>query len=210
MLKNKLKQIWRGALIGALLATVLGLVLLKYDFQASTKLIHLSYNLPFLHRSIIQPDEVVMVYMDDDSHRELQQPYFGPWNRGIHAQLVERLTADGARAVVFDVIFSDANPAYPEGDERFARAIKANGKVILGAEYGLTADKLPTMYPPYAPFYEAAAAVGVVELVTDEDFTVRRHLDVPPEKEADSYSSLTWEAAKVVGAPVAKNPDERL
>jgi adenylate cyclase len=213
MLKNKLKQSWRGALFGALLAAVSGVVLLKSNFQISTKLIHLSYNLPFLHRPIIRPDEVVMVYMDDDSHRELQQPYDRPWDRGIHAQLVERLTADGARAVVFDVIFSDANPDHPEGDERFARAIKANGKVILGAEYGLTADNLPTMYPPYDPFYEAAAAVGFVELVTDEDFTVRRHLHVPPEKAgqraAESYSSLSWEAAKFAGAAAAQNPSGR-
>jgi len=209
MLKNKLKLIWRGALFGALLTTTLGVLLLKYDFQTSTKLIHLSYNLPFHHRPAIKPDEVVMVYMDDDSHRELQQPYDRPWDRGVHAQLVERLTADGAKAVVFDIIFSGANPDHPEGDERFARAIKANGKVILGAEYGLTADNLPTMYPPFDPFYEAAAAVGFVELVTDEDFTVRRHLHVPPEKAADSYSSLTWEAAKIAGAPITKNPNER-
>ena len=214
MLQNKLKEIWHGAAIGALLATATGLVLLKSDFQVSTKLIHASYSLPFLHRPVIKPEEVVIVYMDDDSHRELQQPYDRPWDRGVHAQLVERLTADGARAVVFDVIFSGPNPDHPNGDERFARAIKANGRVVLGAEYGLTADGLPTMYPPFDPFYEAAAAVGFVELTTDEDFTIRRHLHVPPQKPgqkaADSYSSLSWEAAKLVGATAAGNPDERL
>jgi adenylate cyclase len=209
MLQTKLKEIWRGAAIGALLATASGFVLLKSDFQVSAKLIHASYNLPFSHRPAIKPEEVVMVYMDEDSHRELQQPYYGPWDRGVHAQLVERLTADGARAVVFDVIFSDPNPEHPDGDERFARAIKNNGKVILGAEYGLTADKLPTMYPPFHPFYDAAAGVGFVEVIPDADFTVRRHLHVPPEKEADSYSSLNWEAAKFVGAAAAQNPDGR-
>jgi hypothetical protein len=49
MLQNNLKETWRGAVIGALLAIASGIVLLKYDFQASTKLIHLSYDLPFLH-----------------------------------------------------------------------------------------------------------------------------------------------------------------
>jgi hypothetical protein len=42
MLKNKLKQTWRGALIGALLAAVSGVMLLKSNFQISTKLIYLS------------------------------------------------------------------------------------------------------------------------------------------------------------------------
>ncbi len=76
MLKDMLKQIWRGAAIGALLAITSGIVLLKSDFQISTKLIHLSYDFLFLHRPIIKPDEVVMVYMDDDSHCEPQQPFF--------------------------------------------------------------------------------------------------------------------------------------
>src|SRR5262245_56225210 len=141
MLGNKLKQIWKGALFGALLATGIGVVLLKSNFELSAKLIHASYDIPFQHRPIIKPDEVVMVYMDDDSHRELQQPCHGPWDRGVHAQLVERLTADGAKAIVFDIFFSGANPDHPDGDERFTRALKANGKVILGGDYDLTADK---------------------------------------------------------------------
>jgi adenylate cyclase len=148
--------------------------------------------------------------MDDDSHRELNQPYNGPWDRGVHAQLVERLTADGAKAILFDIIFSGPNDAHPEGDERFARAIKANGKVVLGAEYGVTADGNPTLYPPFDPFAEAAAGIGFVELPPDDDFMVRRHLHVPPDKsEADSYSSFTWELASLVGAAVTKDPKER-
>ena len=209
MLGNKLKQIWRGAAIGAVLATGLGLVLLKANFQISSKLVHSSYDLPFLHRPIIQPPEVVMVYMDDDSHRELQQPYFGPWDRGMHAQLVERLTADGARAVVFDILFSGPNPDHLAGDQRFARAIKANGKVVLGAEYDVTAEGNPTLYRPYDLFYDGAATMGFVQVTPDTDFEVRRHLHVPPLKEADSYSSFTWETANLVGAPVAKDPNQR-
>ena len=161
-LKDTFKQTWRGALFGALLTVTLGLLLLKSDFQASEKLFHLSYNIPFLHRVFIKPDEVVMVYMDDDSHRELQQPYDRPWDRAVHARLVERLTADGVKAVVFDVIFSGPNPDHPEGDERFARAIAANGHVVLGGEYGLSADKNPTLYPPYDPFFNGAAATSVL------------------------------------------------
>jgi len=50
MFASKLKQVWRGAAIGAVLATTCGVVLLKSDFDVSTKLVHPSYNLPFLHR----------------------------------------------------------------------------------------------------------------------------------------------------------------
>ncbi|MEI9963012.1 MAG: adenylate/guanylate cyclase domain-containing protein [Limisphaerales bacterium] len=222
MLSNKLKQVWRGAMIGAVLAMGLGVVLLKLgstmlqpevskriNFPPATKLVHLSYDLPFVLRPIKQPTEVVMVYMDDKSHADLEQPYDRPWDRGFHAQLVERLTQDGAKAIIFDVIFSGPNKEHPEGDDQFARAIKTNGKVILGAEYGTTPDGSAGMYSPFDPFSEGAAAIGFVEVTPDEDFIPRRHLHIPQEKEADSYSSFTWEAANFIGSPFAQDPNER-
>ena len=199
-----------GDAIGSLLAVTLGVGLLVFHFSLGEKLIHLSYDLPFLHRPITKPDGVVMIYMDDDSHRELRQPYDGPWDRGIYAQLVERLTADQAKAVVFDILFSGPNRNHPEGDERFARAIKANGKVVLCADYTFTADDSPTLIRAIDPFYDAAAsALGFVQVHTDQDFITRRHLHVPFEKEADSYSSYTWEAAALVGAVVTSDPKNR-
>src|SRR5262245_10656531 len=129
----KSNPVVRGGITGALLAVGVGLALLFGKFGLG--LMHLSYDLPFLLRPVIKPTEVAMVYMDDDSHRELQQSYLEPWNRSVHAQLVERLTEEHARAVVFDILFTDPIPSRPEGDERLARAIKANGKVVLGAEY---------------------------------------------------------------------------
>src|SRR5262245_54135440 len=103
---KKLKQVWRGAAIGAVLATGLGIAFLKFEkFPAAAKLTHLSYDLPFLLRSPIQPADVVMVYMDDDSYKELNQSYIQPWDRALHARLLDQLTADGARGVVFDIVF---------------------------------------------------------------------------------------------------------
>src|SRR5438067_2326512 len=105
---NKLKQVWRGAAIGAVLATGLGVALLEFQkIPAAEKLIHLSYDLPFLLRQPIEAPEVMMVYMDDDSHKELNQSYIHPWDRAFHAKLLDRLKADGARGVLFDIVFSD-------------------------------------------------------------------------------------------------------
>src|SRR5947207_5902201 len=106
MLGNKLKQVWKGAAFGALLATALGFAFLyladdgkpehrkRFTLPPATKLLRLSYDLPFLKRPIIRPTEAVLVYMDDVSHRELNQPYDRAWDREMHAQLVERMTTD--------------------------------------------------------------------------------------------------------------------
>src|SRR4051812_17131076 len=98
------KSFW-GGLVGALLGAGTGIALLYLKFGLG--LIHLSYDLPFAIRPSTRPDEVMMVYMDDDSHKELNQPRNEPWSRALHAQLLDRLTADAARGVVFDIVFSD-------------------------------------------------------------------------------------------------------
>src|SRR6185369_5821390 len=91
--------------IGAVLAVALGFVTFL-STTISPKLLNPSYNLPFincgiryLEPKIVNPTEVTMVYLDDDSHRELHQPYNTSWDRALYARLLDRLAADGARAV---------------------------------------------------------------------------------------------------------------
>jgi len=206
---QKLKQHWKGGVTGALLAVGFGLVLRLSSFQIGTNLINWSYDLPFHNRPFNIPRELVLVYLDDDSHKDLGQPYNRSWDRGLYGRLLERLTAEHARGVSFDMVFSDTNPEHPEGDERFARAIKANGKVILGADYTEDQYLSHTFIRAIDPFFDAAAGWGMVQVLQDPDFFVRRHLHVPPNKDDDIYSSMTWELAKLVGSPYAQDPQER-
>ena len=147
--------------MGILLATGLGLLLLAAD-NLQPNLVNLSYDLPFRGRPGQAPDDLVMVWMDEDSHRELTQPRNDSWDRGLHGQLVERLTKEHARAVVFDIVFSETNATHLQGDERFARAIRENGKVILAAEYAKTPDGSPTMYRAFDALIDAAGYTNIV------------------------------------------------
>ena len=72
--------------------------------------------------------EIVIVGVDEGSLEKLGR---WPWPRALHAQLVERLTKAGARAIGFDMIFSE--PGITADDERLARAIAASGRVVLPA-----------------------------------------------------------------------------
>jgi adenylate cyclase len=196
--------------IGCALAALLGLLTFNLDNDIVIRLlVWPSYDYPFrLHHSAPLTN-IVMVYMDDDSHRELNQPYHTSWDRAVHARLLDRLTADGARAVVFDIIFSDPHPTNAAGDAQFARAIKDSGKVILAAEYTYTADGFPTVFRAIDPLIDAAAGWGFVQLLSDQDLTVRRHLHVPPDKDAEGFSSMTWQTAALLGAAVTRNPAGR-
>src|SRR2546421_1486335 len=147
--------------------------------------------------------------MDDDSHVELKQPFNRSWDRGVHARLLERLTAEHATAVVYDIVFSDPNLEHPEGDDRFAKAIKDNGKVILGADYEPTGTGSTQITRAIDPFIDAAAGWGFAQVQQDQDFMVRRHLHVSPKKDDDIYSSISWETAKLVGVSIAQDPAQR-
>jgi CHASE2 domain-containing sensor protein len=215
--KQTIKQSWKGGLTGAFLAVSLGLSLLlvpvrpRENFRLGENLIHLSYDIPFRYRPLTKrPQELVLVYLDDDSFHNLGQPYVGPWDRGLYARLLERLAAEKARAVTFDIIFSDPNPEHPDGDTKFIQAIKEQGHVILGADYGPRADQEGmSCNRGLEAFSDAAAGWGFVQVEPDQDFIVRKHYHVPNSPDDDLYSSLSWQLAREAGAPCTKDADQR-
>ena len=217
MLKEKFKsnrsarEAWKsfgGGIIGALLAITIGTGLLYLKFGLG--LVHASYDLPYAIRTTILPPEVVMVYLDDESHQILNQPYNAPWDRSLHAQLLNRLTAEGAKAVAFDIVFSNPGPS-PQADEALATAIRANGRVVLAADdvpaaYGWEGVEAQQIVPPHAPFADAAAAIGSDGLNPDDDLVLRQHVPMSRNGQIDS---LSWAAAKVAGAAVTEDDSNR-
>ena len=99
--------------------------------------------------------QIVMVNIDDQSLRE-----FGnwPWSRTLHARLVDRLTAEKANRIFFDINFS--YPAKASEDRAFADALKRSGKVTLatrfkaGSQQGAELNAMPL--PSFARHAELA------------------------------------------------------
>ena len=194
---KKLKPQGWGGPIGALLATLAGLAVYQNPWSRVAE--NSSYDLLFLPRPALAVDEVVIVYLDEDSHKELGQKFNQPWDRHLHARLVEQLTAVGAKAVVFDIVFSDPGPD-PAADQHFAAAIKASGRVVLAADmvataYGVGGVAAKSMTPPLEMFSEVAGAIGSAEMAPDHDLIARRHLAATPD---DLLPSLSWAAAQLV------------
>lgn len=92
-----------------------------------------SYDRRQTWRSRRDPDpRVVIVAIDVESLED-----FGamPWDRQIHARLVDRLRADGAGAVAFDIAFSGRRQSLSSGeaeqDQALIKAFRASGKVVV-------------------------------------------------------------------------------
>ncbi len=195
-----LKRTRLAALLVALLAALLGWFLLQFAFGSG--LVNLSYDLLHLSRFRHLPaPEAVVVYLDERSHRELDRPLNKPWDRALHAALLDRLTDAGARAVVLDVVFSDANPDSLQADEKLIAAVKRNGRVVAGADSILTGARQREFIPPFPALRAALADFGSVEVAPSRDLIVRSH--APNEQ----LSSVSWAAAKLVGAPVTRRSE---
>src|ERR1051325_565976 len=102
-LRRKFKTSQFALIMGVLLGIGCGLLLLQ--FRMGLGLARNCYDLLHVWRGDRRATEAVLVYLDESSHKALGQPYNAPWDRGIHAKLIDRLTAAGARAVVFDIVF---------------------------------------------------------------------------------------------------------
>jgi adenylate cyclase len=120
------------------------------------------------------PDGVCMVALDEDSSREMGIDSAAPWPRSLHARLLRTLKTEGARAVAFDVLFDEPRDA--EEDEAFRSALEETHFVVLGSTVDQTYDprfRKAALLEPYAPFAQAAAALGDVNLPTDRDGVIR-------------------------------------
>lgn len=193
--KNKFGRNWIAGLTGAALAVLVGLGLLQ--LTAGSLLVNLSYDLLTIFQPVVVPTNAVLVFMDEASHEKLGQPLNAPWDRALHAQLVDKLSASGAKAIVFDVVFSDPAVNGPDADRKLAEAFAASKRVIIAADNERIGGGMKKFRPPIDPLRDAAAHIGSAEVLPSRDLIVRQHTAGPPH---ERLSSLAWTAAEFVGA----------
>ncbi len=189
------------ALVGAALTIFIGWCAL---FRLGGSLLSLSYDVPFVAHRAGSPDEIRIVYLDELEGESL--------DRRVQAPLLDRLNADGARGVVYDLIF-DLPSKDPQIDAAFAAAIRrfrgvdeagnalpgkprrpvllACGRTLIG-QTGALGERL---VPPTDVLLDAADDFGLVAFVHDEGFTVRELATGSRDE-----PSLAWKAAVALGA----------
>ncbi|MBX9914774.1 MAG: adenylate/guanylate cyclase domain-containing protein, partial [Pseudomonadaceae bacterium] len=89
-----------------------------------------------------QPDPRLVVIDIDDASLQALTPEAGkwPWPRSVHAELLEHLLAQQAQAVVFDILFSEADRFRPDADAYFAEVLAGTDRVYLAALVQQAAD----------------------------------------------------------------------
>jgi adenylate cyclase len=140
---------------------------------------------------------IVMITIDDASIETFKREEVSwPWPRDFYGVVVDYVKQGGAKAVAFDIVFTDRDPK--EADSSFATAMRRAGNVVLSsnmtkdpnpsgtkippnARIGLT-DERGLEYPvfstavlPLPEFCQTAARIGNVNYYDDpQDGTCRR------------------------------------
>lgn len=139
----------------------------------------------------------VLIEMDSSAYAALQQTRNQPWDRRLHAGLLQHLKRDGNRVAVFDVLF--ANQREPGEDEALREAIREHGGAVLLA--GLTEPSRPKTFIsqvilPHPRFREGISRWGIGQVEWDEDGVVRRHWSHASPTSHPSLPSAIAQAAK--------------
>jgi adenylate cyclase len=146
------------------------------------------------------PDVVVVTVDQPDLDFFKNQGVTWPWPRQLYAPLIDYCHRAGAKAVIFDILFTEASSYGPDDDQRLARATAAAGNVVLPfflsrdpkppnlseadllQKTGLTIPGAPpqeqttyrSVVTPIATLLQAAGALGNVETRPDADGIYRR------------------------------------
>lgn len=156
---------WWSVLIVATLA-ILGISTLAPPVRAD----NLFYDL-VLRMSPPEPGQTVLIVAIDNA--SIAQLGRWPWGRELHARAIDRLSAAGAAAIGYDVLFPEVSTL--AADALLADALARSGRVALASYIEVPGpDGAPALrVPPAARLAAAARGVGHVTTRPDRDGVVR-------------------------------------
>jgi len=194
--------------LGAALVILCGLVLWKTP--PGEPWVNASYDYLFRFGAHAITNKVTLILMDNAAFDQFHQQRGQPWDRELHAKLLNKLADDGAELVVFDSFFRATNN--PAKDDALASAMRRTRHVVLMAEQSQVthpglAGAQPTL--PAELFLSAAKTNwGVAYLDPDSanDSVVRRHWPFPS---PGPYPSFPETIARVAGAKLDDVPQEK-
>ena len=152
----------------AITAALIGTV--TYAYHVWPALENGSVNTRFALRHVPAPNDVVVVGIDDVTFSDLRLHW--PFPRSEHAKAIDRLHAAGARAIVYDVQFTE--PTTPRQDYALYRAVgRARGAILATTE--VDASGHSNVLGGDQNLARVHAVAGSSNLPTDSGGLIRRY-----------------------------------
>ncbi len=177
--------------VASVIAVAVGIA--AHALDAWPRLENDSVDMRFDLRKPARPAGVVVVAIDDKTFSDLGLQW--PFPRSLHAEVIGRLHADGARTIAYDVQFTE--PTSPAQDLALYRAIAHAGHVVL-ATTEVDAAGQTDVLGGEANLRQAHAVAGASNLPADPGGVIRRYRHTQL-----GLESFAVAAARVSGHPIA-------
>lgn len=136
-------------------------------------------------------EDIVIISMDDASIEKIGR---WPWERRVHARLIDRVSRAGVKAVAFDVFFSEKDTRDPGNDAALADATRRSRRVIHNSFFDSQTEKATL---PLPSIRSVAAAVGTANVTPEIDGVLRKVPLRPKLSEDLPYPPLSLAIAQV-------------
>jgi len=160
------RQRWRDALLigGGLAALALVIVMQAWAWRFD----RLLYDLGLAQAPRSAAADIVIVAIDDASVAAIGR---WPWRRAVHTTLLEKLAVARPRAVMLDLVLSEADPD-PRQDVLLAQALRAAAPVVVPVAWIAVPGQAPRLLEPAGPLRDAAPWVQA-DVEPDSDGILR-------------------------------------
>ncbi len=140
------------------------------------------------------PEEIIIIAIDEASLARLGR---FPWPRSLMAQALDKLATARPAVIALNVLYSD--PTSDADDEALAAAMRRAGNVVVAAQLIDANTEAPraVWLRPLPAIERAAAGVGHVNVLTDQDGVARALLLRQADDEASALWALALEAVRV-------------
>lgn len=163
----------KGKLAPPLISGAVGMLILGlWIIGMLQTLEYRTYDWMFTLRGPVQASkDIVIVAFDEESFKVLGR---WPWTRAYYAQVVDRLTEAGAKALVFDVMYPEPESEHPGVDEAFGNAMKRSGRVVLASYFKYDAEGNPIDFLEPIPVLRQNGLIGFANIVPELDGVCRK------------------------------------
>ncbi|HEX3835187.1 MAG TPA: CHASE2 domain-containing protein [Solirubrobacteraceae bacterium] len=183
-----------AAILAALVAVAAGVV--PFVLNAWPQLENNTLNTRFGVRGAVHaPSDVVVVAIDDRTFSDLGLQW--PFPRNLHAEVIDRLRADGARAIAYDIQFTEPSNS-ARNDLKLYDAVARARNVVLATTVVDAAGKA-NVFGGAANVRAAHAVVGTANLPADAGGVIRRYA-----RTMLGLPSFAVAAARMAGHPIPR------
>jgi adenylate cyclase len=162
----------------SLLSVTLSFFLSQFGLMKEVQL--KSVNALFRMRGPVAPRDTSIVIVAIDEEALASLPSRWPYPAFYYIKLLQNLKVAGARAIVFDIDFTEPNLDHPEYDMELARAVAEAPNVVLAGksvvDVGSYGAESMHVLKPVAPLLETNAPWGLANVIEDSDGFLRRYL----------------------------------